>query len=439
MKARYFIILIACLFISCKATVTFYDDIQKENEINIKDFLYKKIPDKYNTGPEPGTSFSKIGKEGLVNGLYIKIDDKKDYVITSYIPKNVMEMPSKVVIENYDFQDGNFRVVGADRFSEKKTIIFKNCKFKGFRNGAPYDDNKLTFIFDHCSFGGGVNEININLNWCKIGGFPQDAMNPLKNFKVQNCFIYDLSCEGNEKGTHIDGFQIYGRENTIGGNILFDNVRFEIPSIYYEGNTSYVNACVMLQLEFGNVNDCIFRNLICNGGGKWYPLYFKKTKSKVDGTYYKKGEEFPEKNISLQNVKVSNNFGKIFYPTEHYETAKIENVDYEENLYVSSIFTDAYGKIHVICTNDTSFDKVLKVVTDTKTYFFDIPHCPSNWALNGEIDKKVNPNEKLLDERGKPYKDYRYKDLPFDVDCVLNLNAGKISCYDGSLLLCEVK
>lgn len=438
---KFSLLLLAILFISCNNSVSDDEYITQTNNIYIKEYLYKKIPDKYNTGVDESKCILKHYEDGLINGAYIKIDTRSDkiYCLTSYIPKNVSELPSKVVIENYDFSDGDFKIYNPERYSEKKLLVFRNCRFKGFKNCGPYDNNKVSCEFDHCEFKGGVNEINITMNWCKIGGFPTDAMNPLKNFTVNNCFVYDLACEGNKKGTHIDGFQIYGRENTIGGNIVFDNVRFEIPSFYYENNTSYVNACVMLQLEYGNVNNCSFSNLICNGGGKWFPLYFKKTKSKVDGTYYKKGEEFPEENISLTNVKVSNNFGTIFYPTEHYENAKIENVTHLTDLYISSIFSDNNNKIHIICSNDTNTDKTLKVIADSKTYYFTIPHCPSNWALGGEIDRKVNPNESLVDFNGVSYKTYRYKNMPFDIDCSIDCYATSIECYDNSILLCSVK
>lgn len=424
------IYLLSILFVivlgGCKA------ETESEN-VTASKMYYAAIPDKYNTGADENTSFNHLDEEGLINGVYIKIDTRSDklYIFTSYIPKGIPQPPAEVTIENYDFSDANFKVYNPDRYDEEKVITFKNCKFKGFANCGPYDDNKVSVIFDHCSFGGGVNEVNIKMNWCKIGHFPTDAMNPLKNFTAQNCYIYDLCCEGNDKGTHIDGFQIYGRGTTVGGNILIDNVRFEIPSIYYEGNKSAVNACVMFQLEYGNVENCTFSNLICNGGGKWYPIYYKKTKCKQDSDLYKKGESFAERNCCLKNVKVSNNFGTIFYPTEHYEDGNIENVEHFDKLYVSSIFSDENGKIHVICTNDTSIDKVLTVQTDGGEYTFEMPHYPSNWALGGEIDKKVNPDESLVDSNGRSYKTYRFVDLPIDIDCMLDSASGFIRCLDG--------
>lgn len=398
------------------------------------------IPDKYNTGARPDTVFQKLTSEGAINDVYIKLREDKEkpdnscYIITSYVPKTAPYFPNEVTIEDYDFSDKKFVIYNPEKFDCEKTVTFKNCKFKGFANCGPYDENKLSFVFEHCTFTGGVNEVNITLNWCKIGGFARDGMNPLKNFVVTNCLICDLVPEGNQNGTHIDGFQIYGRDSTIGGNILFNNVRFEIPSIYFEGNTSAVNACVMFQLEFGDVNDCYFKNLICNGGGKWFPLYLSLGKENK-----KTGKYFNQKNINLINIDVSNNFGTIFYTGSYNEDAKVENVKHLENLYVSSVWKDDKNITHVICTNDTSFDKILTVKTDNGDFTFEIPHCPSNWALGGEIDKKVNPDEKLVDKNGRSYKTYRYEDMPFDIDCQITTNVNSLTCYDGEKQIRNVK
>lgn len=398
------------------------------------------IPDKYNTGAREDTDFHKLTQEGAINDVYIKLSFDKDkpennrYIITTYVPKDAPYFPNEAVIEDYDFSDANFKIYNPDRFDCKKTITFKNCKFKGFANCGPYDENKLFCVFDHCTFTGGVNEVNISLNWCKIGGFPTDAMNPLKNFICLNSFVHDLVPYGNEKGTHVDGFQIYGRDSTNGGNILFDNVRFEMPSIHFEGNTSAVNACVMFQLEFGNVNNCYFKNLICNGGGKWFPLYLSWGK-----TNKQTGDYFVQRNINLENIDVSNNFGTIFYSGSYNEKATVRNVDHFDKLYVSSVWKDKNNVTHVICTNDTSIDKVLTVKTDNGTFTFDIPHCPSNWALGGEIDKKVNPNESLVDKNGRSYMTYRYSDMPFDIDCQITQNITSITCFDDETQIRNVK
>lgn len=401
------------------------------------------IPDKYNTGAREDTVFNHITEEGSVNDVYIKlrIDEENPknnrYIITSYVPKTAPYFPNEVFIEDYDFSDMSFVVYNPDRFDCEKTVTFRNCKFKGFANCGPYDSNKLHFVFEHCTFNGGVNEVNITLKKCRIEGFVGDAMNPLKNFVVLDSYVCNLLPYGTPgepgKGTHIDGFQIYGRKDTVGGNILFNNVRFEIPSIHHMGNNSAVNACVMFQLEFGDVNDCYFKNLYCNGGGKWFPLYLSMGKTnKETGTY------FNQKNINIINAYVSNNFGTIFYTGSYNEKATVKNVNHFDKLFVSSVFKDAENVTHVICTNDTSLDKTLVVKTDKGDFSFDIPHCPSNWALEGSQDGKVNPDEALKDKNGRSYKTYRFDDMPFDIDCKITSDVKTIVCYDDDLQIRKV-
>ena len=92
-----------------------------------------------------------------------------------------------------------------------------------------------------------------------------------------------------------------------------------------------------------------------------------------------------------------------------------------------------------ICSNDSHLDKTLIIKTESTEYTFEIPHCPSNFALNGEIDGKVNPNESLTDKNGKKYTEYRFKDMPFDLDCPIDLTTGNIMCFDGEKMILEVK
>ena len=378
-------------------------------------FLYDSIPDKYNTGHDKYTTFSTLDSDGYAGKVYIKIrkDDtqkKTLYILTSY-SDNLNNLPNDTTISNYDFSDAGFVIYDPQRYNSSKIIRFINCKFRSFSNSRSAAGNKITVYFEYCSFTGGVAEVNIHLNHCSISGYVGDGMNPLHNFYVNNTFIYDLLPYANQNGVHIDGFQIYGRQDYEGGNIRIENTRFEIPSIHHEGAGSYVNACVMFQLEYGNVNNCIFQDLICNGGGKWFPIYL--TKGKPAG-------KWEQKNLTLKNVKISDNFGTIFYTSNYDENAVVENVEHFNELYVTSVFVDNANKLHVIVTNDGHLDKIMKVITDIGSYEFNIPHCPSNWALEGEIDTKVNPKESLVDINGRNYTTYRYKDMPFDIDCIID-------------------
>lgn len=404
------------------------------------------IPDKYNTGCNEKTQFKELeiytekvgnqtktyylahGKEGTLY-LMLNIDeenpDKSNYIITSYSP-NEKNLPKYLTLEDYDFSNYNIVVYGVDRYSENKYITFKNCKFRGFANCGPYDNNKNFFTFEHCTFNFKVFEVNITMNWCKIGGFASDAMNPLLNFNVNNTYVYNLACapDYNEpaKRTHLDGTQIYGRKGAAGGNIHYNNVRFEIPGIYYDGNTPAVNACLAFALEYGDVQYCSFNNLICNGGGKWYPIYLTKG-----------SEEFNQKSIAVTNVKVSNNYDIIFYPASYDDKAFVNNVTHTTELYVTSIFQDE--NTHIICTNDTFYDKILTVKTDKGDFTFDMPHCPSDFALQGDTvhSNRANPDEPYSDSTGKPYTSYVFEDLPIDVDCTINGKVNVLSCYDGEI------
>ena len=104
-------------------------------------------------------------------------------------------------------------------------------------------------------------------------------MNPLREFHAKNLYVYDLAHGPLSGELHLDGIQIYGdqrsRKNEVNGKwisqvetgeIHFDNVRFEIPSINFGAeNKAYVNACVMFQLEFSDVKRyaSFAENLFC--------------------------------------------------------------------------------------------------------------------------------------------------------------------------------
>lgn len=264
-------------------------------------------------------------------------------------------------------------------------------------------------------------------------------MNPLREFSANNLYIYDLAHDANSKEIHLDGIQIYGnqrsRKNVLNGKwiskvetgrIHYKNVRFEIPSVNFGAeNKAYVNACVMFQLEFSDVDDVSFENLYVNGGGKWFPLYMDYGKNNERS---KNGISWSHKNLAMKNVMVSNNFGDIFYP-QLLSDAKITNVKHHDYLFVTSVWKDENGTAHILVTNDTNSDKTLTIKTDKGIYDFKIPHCPSNWALNGEIDKATNPDEKLEDSNGKPYTEYKFSDFPFDIEYQIPGSPNFILCF----------
>lgn len=60
--------------------------------------------------------------------------------------------------------------------------------------------------------------------------------------------------------------QIYGYDELDVTNIHFTNCRIEAPAIPIANNMSYVNACLMVELEYSNAKDISFDNCIINEG-----------------------------------------------------------------------------------------------------------------------------------------------------------------------------
>lgn len=94
-------------------------------------------------------------------------------------------------------------------------------------------------------------------------------------------------------------------------------------------------------------------------------------------------------------------------------------------------------KIHIIVTNDTKDDINLVIKSNKSTKIYKIPHCPSNWALNGipnGANGRINPTEteSLIDEKGKSYKNYRWEDMPFDKEYIISDNPDFIVCFQNN-------
>lgn len=394
------------------------------------------IPDKYNTGVKAGTVLTPFYQDrnshniNGVNILHRRIVNKNGEVYFEFqiIGKENLNLPSETIIENYDFSALKFTFQPGNVYNENKTIIFRNCKFKNILNSG--DNNPFYLVFENCTFVGNVSETNIYMDHCYLGQHLSDAGNPLKNYIVKDCYVSDLVVDPLTNGeVHIDGFQSFGRKGIVGGPVLLDNVRFEIPAIHYENTNAGVNSSVMLQLQYGSIHHVYYMNLICNGGGKNFPIFLKDF------------PQYPACDVHMINVSVSNNYGTIFYPIDYHTGADVKNVEHNETLYVSSVWKDSEG-VHIICSNDTNIDKTLVVKTDKGDFTFDIPHCPSDFALSGDNSKNHNnPNEVMSDKDGRPYKEYRFEDMPFDLDCKIPVssNVTSIECYDGETRIRKVE
>ena len=367
---------------------------------------YVVIPDKYNTGVPSDIALTPFGDGVTVNGTVLSNDGgnipvfqymaDSDYDVINYY-KNI-DIASETMVEGYDFSAKRLIVTNPHLYTEKKTIVFKNCKFNEFSNIS----GNLYFIFENCTFTGMVAGGNITLNKCYITSNTTDGIHAGCNFFINDSYVADLFKEPSQTGKHVDGVQIFGDDEEGCENIHFNNVRFSVPDFYYDGTaTTYVNAAIMLGMRQSDCDNISFKNIIVDMGGHTFPIYNEDV------------EEFVETNISYKNVRVSDTYDNIFYHTFIQDTV-VENVDFNSKLYVSSIWKDTDNKTHIICTNQTKTDKTLKVVTDLGEYSF-------------EIDRSPTQSELLDSDEFRPYT---YADMPYDLEFVINEDVEYVVCYD---------
>lgn len=382
------------------------EQTELEYQHTIDDYII--IPDKYNTGVPAGTELIPFTEETVVEGTVLSDDGGSAPVITymadrDYDVINQLKnktLASETMIEGYDFSSKKIITTNTKNFTEKKTIIFKNCKFNEFtHNDKPIGN--LYFVFENCTFLGDVSYSNITLNKCYITTKSTDGIDALANYFVNDSFIANLLSEPTQTGLHVDGVQIFGDAVVKAENIHFNNVRFALPDFYYDGTaTTGTNAAIMLSMRYSDCDNISFKNITIDMGGHWYPIYNDDM------------EQWVETNITFKDIKVSDTYDKIFY-SKYNDEATVENVNLNSKLYVSSVWKDKNNKTHIICTNHTKTDKSLKVITDVGVYTFEIEASPTQ-------------NELFEDA----YLSYTYDNMPYDREFIINEDVQYIVCYD---------
>ena len=410
MKKIINILLCSILYVAMCSNLAFEVRAEEQTGLEYQHTIddYIIIPDKYNTGVPAGTELIPFTEETVVEGTVLSDDGGSAPVITymadrDYDVINQLKnktLASETMIEGYDFSSKKIITTNTKNFTEKKTIIFKNCKFNEFQhNDIPIGN--LYFVFENCTFIGDVSYSNITLNKCYITTKSTDGINALANYFVNDSFIANLLSEPSQTGLHVDGVQIYGYEGVDAENIHFNNVRFALPDFYYDGTaTTGTNAAIMLSMRYSDCDNISFKNITIDMGGHWYPIYNDDM------------EQWVETNITFKDIRVSDTYDKIFY-SKYNEEAVVENVNLNSKLYVSSVWKDSNNKTHIVCTNHTKTDKTLKVMTDLGEYSFDI---------------EASPTQKELFEDA--YLSYTYDNMPYDKEFVINEDVQYVVCYD---------
>lgn len=365
-------------------------DLNNYPDCNIKETYHDiyVIPDKYNTGCDNlCTNIINMG-DTLECGLEIRPD-------TGYIDMNKMpqkNMQGDYYIENCDFSSFNTGIYNVSGYTGQGiNIHFQNCKFGQFK--CNQQNELVKTFFYNCSFtyySGGYGE----LNNCYIGGSSSgDASNPSIGTTMKNCYIADICQKSESQGSaHIDGVQIL---NPI--DITFDNCRWECPWLNYSSYYGGLTNAIRLEPQ-GDMKNVKFNHCVINGGG-YYSIHVVETE---DG-YVEENVHFIESIIgdSCQNSFYSNG-------TENY----FDNIDKASSLFVSSIWKDENGLIHVIVTNDTLVDRQLTIVTNLENKVISVPR---NYRISDmEVDTK------------------NFNDLPIDIEYIVDTpNASWVICYEG--------
>ena len=374
----------------------------------------KVIPDKYNTGAKGTLTkfvdksdqyglFALMGKQnGKDQPVMIKRSDIKDdqgNVIDhtynfSFMNKDNQKLSGEIVFENIDFTGFILQALQEDLITSDLILTFKNCKIDVFSRSYE-GDNKLTCKFYSCNIRRYVGP-NAGFYNCAFGGSVDDPIHPLKNVEIIDSYFSDMNFADNT-GTHIDAIQIFGGKRTgaDADNIKLSNCRFELPQIYFDNSSSYINACLMVQLEFGNAHNIRIEDCYVNGGG--YTIY-AQTKDKI------------LENVNFKNIHVgaAHIFGAV-YPNID-KNVRFEELNSTDTLYVSSVYKSG-GKTCLSVSNDTNHERKLLVVTDKGEYNFTV---------------KAGPDVKSLQARN--FKSF--SDLPVDIIETIDADCSYLVCFD---------
>lgn len=351
------------------------------------------MPDRYNTGCAGTLVPVEMGEVTNDEGVLIIPGSNGTRFVLDFGYRN-KEVTGTVYFENMDFSGYDFWTYHEDMVERGIHVVFNNCKFARVYIGKT--DSRLSYEFNRCSMTGFYGS-NAVLNRCRFGGGVCDGVVPFRNVTVKECFFGDMTSVLTDKEVHIDGTQLYGAEGIDVENVSFLNCRFSLPALNLEGNGATVNACIMLQLEYSNAKNILFRDCYINGGG--YSIYSRSVK-----------DSYTLENIRIEGLRFGSAYlYGIFYPDmeRSVEVTDIRGID---SLYVGTVWWED-GETHFSVTNDTNRERLLRIETDKGSYSYTIPACPKGKEFTGET---------------------RYEDMPFDLEIIVPEDCAYAVCYDAT-------
>lgn len=379
------------------------------------------IPDKYNTGCDKSLINAVVTKEDR-SAVADRFDMRADGVVGFRYMNTKMPANTHIVVENTRFEIP-FKTFDTEWAKENIKFTFNNCEFMQYVSLGWCPQN-VSCEFNNCTMKS-ITGGDFTLNKCYLGSkISDDAMQISGNVEIRDTYVADLNqpnTTGDYTGAagHVDGIQFRTTTSnsgtpSVGGHVHLYNMRFELPQLLIPSGYSngYVNACIMTEYK-ATIEDFSIENCHMNGGG--YTLYLP-----VSNTY--------DIEMTVKDVYIgcSMRYGKIYKYGQYYGGADSENANpkldmdnivYETKLYVSSVWKED-GKIHVIVTNDTNYERTLVVRTSDGDKAFVIPKCPSYDDLRA-----------MPDNGGY---EIRFKDLPFDLDKVVESDSNYVVCFDNT-------
>lgn len=407
--------LIAIVFFGCFGLVEVQaadNIVQTAEDTNV-------IPDRFNCGAtapaegffiiERGSTIPVYNTDGVLNNIYLQDSGAEQKVNLTYKNK---DLEGTFVFENVDFSAtmDKFTILdGESRIASQKPahFVFKNCKFTSFAGGSREKNEYVDFTFENCTFNSFWGS-NAKFTRCYFGGGIGDRIIPFCRVDVQDCYIANPSSAISADGEiHVDGVQIYGWKTTEAYDIHFDGCRFELPALPYQNaGSAYVNACIMLQLEYNNGHDISFTNSYINGGGFSVYATSKNAAYTFTGNTYFKNLKFG----CINKWRRENKNAQLYPKQDPNVVLNLDTWSDVDSIYVGSVMKNADGKsIDISVTNDTNQARTFKVFASSgKSYDFQIDACPLWDQINGRS----------------------FEQLPFDVVYNVPENSDWIVCYE---------
>lgn len=358
--------------------------------IDVNEFDKRVIPDKYNTGAKG--ELMPVGLGERIGDVKLKAGNNATTNVLDFAYGNG-NVEGTVVFENLDFSSYPFALYNGVKAKNEVHVVFNNCKFSSV--SWEKADCLISAEFENCTLNSFYGS-QATFEHCSFGGSYTDGIVPFQNVQVNNCFFSDMTdVVATDKERHIDGTQIYGHAGIDVINVAYNNCRFEIPPIPTEGSTAYVNACLMLQMEYSNADGVTFQDCIVNGGG--YTVYA-----------WSKKEQYTLQNVVFRNIRFgcANKFGKFYSRIS--PAVALEDIADTDALYIGSVWKEN-GMTHLSVTNDTNQARTLLVYTDKGEFEFEIAACPKGAELTSDMS---------------------YDQMPFDLDIVIPENCEYAVCFD---------